>query len=55
MNEENIFKKLKRKYPELSKIRKSSTTKEQNLAKIEIMMSTIDFALYQKIIKSKGY
>ena len=48
----NALKKLKRKYPELSRV--GNNNKQEDQRKQKIMMSTKDYELYLKLTNQKG-
>lgn len=50
--DQNALKKLKRKYPELSRVGNNNKQKDQRRQKI--MMSTEDYELYLKLTNQKG-
>ena len=50
--DKNILKKLKRKYPELSRV--GNNNKQQDQRRQKIMMSTKDYELYLKLTNQKG-
>ena len=50
--DKNILKKLKRKYPELSRV--GNNNKQVDQRRQKIMMSTKDYELYLKLTNQKG-
>ena len=50
--DQNALKKLKRKYPELSRV--GNNNKQQDQRRQKIMMSTEDYELYLKLTNQKG-
>jgi hypothetical protein len=48
----NALKKLKRKYPELSRV--GNNNKQEDRRRQKIMMSTEDYELYLKLTNQKG-
>lgn len=50
--DKNILKKLKRKYPELSRV--GNNNKQVDRRRQKIMMSTKDYELYLKLTNQKG-
>ena len=48
----NALKKLKRKYPELSRV--GNNNKQEDQRRQKIMMSTKDYELYLKLTNQKG-
>jgi hypothetical protein len=48
---QNILKKLKRKYPELSRV--GNNNKQEDQRRQKIMMSTKDYELYLKLTNQK--